>query len=262
MDGEFQSRYAENIIQHQYGDRVDIVGSAESSIKFGKNLNINAGVEETVWNTGGEETYPTTNAIDTVSSSDAGDSVVMRVTGHTVDANGDFTRVEQEVTLDGQNKVLLGTPLARVERMFNTSGTDLAGSVYTYEDDTIVGGIPQTQANIHLTVNAADNQSLKCAMSTDKDEYLVISALTVSVNKQQAANVDFRIQIRRKGKVFRTTYTCSVSSNNGSRQLMFPQPFIIPPSSDVRLQAEASANNVGVEGIMHCFYAKKTFRNV
>jgi len=259
----FQVRYSEEVILKQYGDKVSVLETALPLIKFGKNYEIVSGVTETIWNTGGDEVYATTNIIDTVSSSNATDAQTISVTGHTIDANGDFTRVVQEITLDGQNKVLLPTPVARVERMFNTDNTDFLGVVYVYEDDTIIAGVPQTAVNIHLTVNPEDNQSLKAAFTADKDEYIVITALTVSVNKTvSSAIVDFALEIREKGKVFRTKYTSVVSSQNGSRQLFFEQPFIIPPSADVRFIATSNANNTGVEAIAHCYYAKKTYRNV
>ena len=247
----------EELVYNKFNERVRIMGNG-FSIKFGKNLDLDADIEETVWITGGHESYPSDNLIDTISSSNAADNQVIELQGHTVDANGDLIFVVQEVTLNGQNKVVLGTPLARVQRLFNADNTDFLGVVYVYEDDTVVAGVPQTQALIHLTVNPEDNQSLKAAQATEKGQYLLVTHLTVSVNKQAAtAIVDFAIQIRPKGNVFRTTYTAVVASQNGSRQLFFEQPIIVPPSSDIRIVGTSNANNTGAEAIIHAYYARK-----
>jgi hypothetical protein len=145
----------------------------------------------------------------------------------------------------------------RVQRLFNSDNSDFVGTVYVYQDGAITAGVPNDPTTIHLTVNPEDNQSLKAALSTCYDEFLILTELTVSVNKtNSAAVVDFAIQIRPQGNVFRTTYTAVVASANGSRQLSFRQPILVPPNSDIRVVATSNANNTGVEAIMHCFYAR------
>ena len=247
----------ENLMYHRFGIKSNIDLHGGYIIKFGKNLNIQAGVTETVWNTGGHEVYAVANDIDTISSSDALDLQTIVVEGHMIDADDDHIKVVQYATLNGQNKVVLDIPLHGVQRLYNIGTVDFVGNIYVYEDTAIVAGVPTDNTKVHLTVNPEDNQSLKAAVTTNYDEFLIITDITLSVNKTNStAVVDFAIQIREKANVFRTRYTSVVASANGSRQLEFRQPIFVPPNSDVRVIATSNANNTGVEAIMHCFYSK------
>ena len=70
---EWYVRVAEDQIKKTYNDKVSVLVKSKSLRKFGRNDDVDAGVEEMVWVLGGFETLQTTNAIDTVVSSDAGD---------------------------------------------------------------------------------------------------------------------------------------------------------------------------------------------
>ncbi len=236
---------AEEEVFESEGDKVSISLKKKSLLKFGKNVDLGTS-SETVWIQGGDETYATGNDIDTISSSDEGDAVVMSITGHTL-SGSELTEVTQLATLDGQNKVTLTTPLYRVERAFNTGSTGLAGTVYVYEDDTVVAGVPQTAANIHLKVQAADNQSLKAAASVANNEYYFITSMQAGVNRQQSRSVDFSLQVREFGKIFRTKYTISAHSNGGSVQVIFDPCIVIPKNSDWRVVAESSGTSTQIE---------------
>lgn len=219
--------------------------------KYGKNVDLST-IKEEVWARGGVETLPTTNAIDTISSSNSGDSQDVIVEGHTVDGSGNLTFVVQTATLNGQNKVTLGTPLARSTRIKNNDSDDFAGTVYVYEDDTLTAGVPQTEAKIHLQTDGNSNQSLKCATSVSQFDYWIITALTLGVNRQQTRNVDFELQVREKGKVFRVqSPPVSLASQSGGIHVPLHPYLIVKPNSDVRMMAVSSGASTQVEATIH-----------
>jgi len=251
--GDFWMRHALEEIEGTYGDKVRTKG--KSLFKFGKNLAVGTSLE-TVWSTGGHETYVTTNAIDTVSSSSASDTAtVIKIEGHTVSGTGadaQFTFVVQSVTLNGQNKVVLATPLARVSRAYVYSGS-LVGDVYVAEDDTLSGGVPTTQSKIHLEVNYAtsgDSQSFKAATTFSNTDYFVVTGLMLSVGKKTSATVDFSFEVRGVGGIFLPKFQTSLATaGQNSIQLMAKPYFIIPKNADVRVEAIASTSNVEADAM-------------
>lgn len=233
-------------IKGNWGHDVDVVRKRKSLLKFGRNDDIGT-AWETVWAFGGDETYASTNAIDTVSSSNAGDGQTVTVEGHTIDGSGNFTFSIQSATLNGQSKVVLGTPLARASRVYNTDTTDFAGTVYVYEDDTVTAGVPDTAAKVHLSAPTDDNQSLKAATTISNTDYWIITQIYAGVARQNSRSVDFRYQIREKGGVFRSRVNLNAHST-GSAVATDLQPYlIVPNNADFRIRAISSGVTTGVE---------------
>ena len=150
---------AEHYILSTYGDNVSIHDKEKFLYKFGANPSVGT-TRATLWYTGQDqanETYvaDNTNSIDTISSSSASDTEVVTIEGHTM-SGGDKTFVVQTATLNGQNKVTLGTALNRCTRVYHAgqSTTDLVGEIYVYEDTTITSGKPTDTTKIHITVPA------------------------------------------------------------------------------------------------------------
>jgi hypothetical protein len=236
---------AQNFILSTYGDRVSVARKMKSLLKFGRNPAA-SGTSQTVWAQGGNETYCTSNLIDTVSSSNAGDTQTITVEGHTL-SGGDFTFVTQNVTLNGQSKVVLPTPLARANRIYSTGTTDFAGDIYCYEDSAISGGVPTTAAKIHAKIPLGpSNTTLKCATSISAVDYWIITSCEVSVLKKTAGYADFSLQIRPYGSVFRTIATSAASSTSASTVSIFDPCIIVPKNADVRMICTADAGSTDV----------------
>lgn len=253
---------AEREILSTYGDVVSVENKAKSLLKFGRNANLGTSYE-TVWEYGGDETYATTNAIDTVSSSSTSDTAtVMYVEGHTVSGTGassQFTFTTQTVNLNGQNKVTLSTPLARVSRAYVQSGS-LAGDFYVYEDDTLSGGAPTTAAKVHLTVEGATSshtQSFKAATTFSNSDYAIVTGGYAAVQKKTSATVDFVIEVAQPGGVFRPAGGRIALSSAGQStvQIQFDPYVIVPKNSDVRIRAIASTTNVEVDASFQAYLA-------
>lgn len=236
---------AERQIFRVFGDKVSIEDAAESVIKFGKSDALSLGSLETVWTVGGNETYLTSNLIDTVSSSNTGDTQDIELQGSIISGSGVntvLTPFSQTVTLDGQNKVPLATPLARTNRMYNDGSVELLGRVLAYEDTAITGGIPTDVSKIHIDIPIGLQQSFKCATTIDDQTYLIYTGSFGSISLRQSAVVDYYLEVRNPGGVFRQQTAISSSSTSGPWQINQDPCLIIPPNSDIRFRVETGTN--------------------
>jgi len=246
--------YAKRSIESTFGDTVAI--KDKSILKFGENELVGTS-EATIMTlpTGTtEETYVSTNAIDTVSSSNAGDTQSYQVEGHTI-SGSDLTFVIQSVTMNGQNKVVLGTPLARISRISNEGATDNAGIIYGYEDDTISSGVPDTDANIHIMMPIGENQTQKAATSISSVDYVAITHIFAGIDDKTAASAVIRFRVRTIGGVFKTIFKHGVSSQH-DMDLELTPPLILPKNTDIIVTADADGANTAVSGGFNSYLLK------
>ena len=256
LDGDPRIAYAISQILGDYGDTVSVATKKKVLRKFGRSDDIDTGSFKTVWmnTTIAEETLPASDLIDTISSSAAGDTQAVTIEGHTI-SGSNLTFVVQSATLNGQTKVVLSTPLARSTRVYNNGATDFAGDVAVYEDTAIVAGVPTDKTKVHLTASIGKNQSEKCATSVSSVDYWILTSLHAGVLTKTAATVEFELQIKLSGKVFRNVYDFAASSSSGTITLSLDPYIIVPKNSDVRMLATSSANNAEVEAGMNGFLA-------
>ena len=240
---DYRIPYAIENIYNNDAVTVSVREKAKSLIKFGENDDLDIGTKETIWSVGGHEVYPTSNTINRVVSTDAGDTQSVVIEGHTL-SGSDFTYVTQTATLNGTTPVTLATPLARANRLYNNGSTDFAGIVSVYI----------LASTTHLTSGSAGtNQSLKCATAISSVDYWIVTGIGLSVEGTTSANVDFELQVREYGKVFRTVYYAS--TNNAGRFVDFAQPIIVKPNSDVRMVGLSSVNNTKATAAIHGYLA-------
>lgn len=239
---------AEREVYNAYGVDVSIDAKAKSLLRFGKTGTMTL-LSQTVWTLGNHENYLSSNLITHVSSSSALDNQLIKLECHTVDGNGDFTFVVQFVTLDGQNKVALTTPVARVSSANNANTHDLVGRVYVYEDTTIVAGVPTDLTKVHIDIPAGKNQSFKAATTFDKETYAFVTQGFGGVGNKQAANVEFQLEFRPKGGVFQAGASIVAGSNSGGFVVDLDPVAIIPANADLRVTA--ISDNAGAEAFVN-----------
>lgn len=248
----------EREVLSSYGDVVSIIAKAKGLNKFGQNVDVDTALE-TVWYPGGNEVYATSNVINTISSTVAGDLVPMTVEGHTISGTGvdaQFTFVVQTATLNGQNKVVLTTPVARVSRFYNNGTVDITGDIYVYEDDTVVGGVPQTPAKIHGQIPAGQQQTFKAATTFSNTDYFALSHFQASMTKGgPSGTADFILEVREVGKSFRPRFIMTCSDTSGLAEQVFDPPLIVPKNADVRIRAIGSVANIPVNAAFEGYVA-------
>jgi len=235
-----------------YGDEVTI--NRKSLHKFGRAEAI--GTSETSVNVlSRTELLPADNTIDTISSTNASDVQTISVEGMVLNVDATISFNTQDVTLNGQNKVVLSTPLFRVTRLNNISVSATAGDVYVYEDTAISNGIPSDLDFWHGTMDSDAQSTLKASTTVSSDNYFVITRWDAFVNRQQAAAVDFRLKFNACGEHLRTRLLMS-SRNTSSQATIEFKPFIIvPPKHDILVTAISSSNGTAVNSSFFDFFA-------
>ena len=241
---DFRLNFAVRNIALTDGIDVDIWEKGRELIKYGRNDDLDSGTTEQIWLQGGIETIPSTNAINELVSTDAGDTQNVAIEGHTVDGSGNLTFVFQTATLNGTTPVTLSTALRDATRLYNNDSTDFIGTISVSDGSTN-----------YLTTDGDNNQSLKCAASMGSDTYWIITKITASVKRANSAVVDFQLQTREKGKVWRTRYSFSVSRDAGTFQVDLDPFIIMKPSSDMRVVGTSNAANTVAESAVHGYMA-------
>lgn len=240
---DYRLQHAVKNIFDNYGDTVDIWEKGKPLIKFGKNDNLSVGITHTVWLEGGNENYLSANEIDRVVSTNAGDTQTITIEGHTI-SGSDFTFVTQNLTLNGTTDVNLTTNLARASRMYNTDSTDFAGTITVFKNG----------ADNYLN-SGTGNQSEKCATTMSSQDYWIITGVMGCVNRNNTAKVDFELQIRESGGVFRTRYEFTGADDSGVEFVNLDPYIIAPKNSDIRVVATASASSTQVTAAIHGYLA-------
>ena len=251
---------AEREIQATFGDVVSIDKKAKSLIKFGKSADLSADGTSTVWTVGGHEVYVNDNLITHISSSSAADVYEVLLECHTVSGTGQdakFSFLTQTVTLQGQTKVALPTPVARVSQVFNNNGVELVGRVTVYEDVAITAGVPNDPTKIHIDIPVGLQGSFKAATTFSDEDYYVLTGGFGSVSLKQNAAADFYLEVREVGKVFVQRAAVSASSG-GPWDIDLDPAVIIPRNADVRITVETDTNNAVVFGVFKGYLAKVT----
>lgn len=256
-------QHAYNVIKDIYGDKVLV--KPKNLLKFGVNGNIAQSTKTTIMTLAGSEaneTYVSDNLITHFASGNSGDTgIELTIEGHTVE-NSELTFVTQTATLnasDSTTKTALTTPLARITRAYNSGTTSLTGPVYFAEDVTFTSGVPQTASAVHLIIAAGSNQSEKCATAFSKVDYGIITGIFGSATRASAtANVDFNLEIREFGKVFRPAAEWTVRTASQSSVYIPLEPYVIvPKNADVRIVATSSAASTQASAFFNSVIALK-----
>lgn len=258
---DFGIQLAEAEILGTYGDTVSTLSKAKTLLKFGKKDDLGTTLA-TIWQSNTNETYVDSDLIDRVVSSSASDTIEVKIEGHTVTGTGvnqQFTFVVQTATLTGQTPVTLTTPLARVSRMFVTGTSSLVGDVRVFESTSgVTAGVPTDNSKVHIMIKGSvgETQSYKAATTFSNSDYFICTGGFCSVDRKTAATVDFEMQIRTVGSVFRPVARLALdSSAQTSQQITFYPYKVIPKNADIRIVAVSSSAGTEVSAQFAGFIA-------
>lgn len=225
-----------------------------SIFKFGENpdLDIAHGSAD-IWEfapTVNNYVYQSSAGIHYISSTDAGDTQDIEVEG--LDAN--WNKQIITVTLAGQTKTQIGTgeTFIRVYRARNVGTTNLAGSVYIYEDDTVVAGVPNTNSKVKAYIMNGNNQTLMTQVPVPAGKTGLIKWVQSSLSKKKDGILGVTIYIRPFGQVFQVKESFNVMSTGSScvHKDFDGIPIVATEKSDIVMRAEANTDAMAVTGSM------------
>ncbi len=221
------------------------IGSYSYVDKFGENENVAIGPED-IWEFGGEYIYDTTAAIISISSSNDIDTQDIEIQG--LDIN--YNLVTYTITLDGQTRVELTTPLLRFFRGQNANGTPFLGTIYIYTGTTNTLGVP-ADANVRGIITAP-NQQTQMAMYTvprGKVGFLYrgeLGMLWSGAFRDGVESAKLQYKSRRIGEVFKVKKTIGLMTHgNSNYQDKRTFPDIIPSGIDLKLTAYETSTEMG-----------------
>ena len=228
-----------------------LIQGHKSLDKYGVNPEITTTSDpEDLWEYGGVYTFDAngTAPIVSVVSDNALDTGILSVEG--LDINGN--EIVQEVTLTGNVRLALPTPLWRVYRMGNESdvGGDFVGNVYAY---TTTGNVPGA-GDIRAMINNGHGQTLMCIYTVPKGKvgFLHRGEIGVQLEGNAASLAEYahcHYESRRYGKTFRVkkAVTCMVGGNAVYQdERSFPD--VIPALTDIKLRAVIVTQTMGLWG--------------
>lgn len=218
--------------------------------KFGENPDIDTGtVPEDIWEFGGTYNYDADGTAPIVSliSDNAADNQEIEITGLDIDGY----KVTQTITVNGNTRVPLTTPLWRVYRMSNESdtGNNINGTIYCYVG---TGGVPAT-GDVRAIIDNGNNQSLMALVTIPRGYvgYLLRGEVGGS-RSLNTGTMQCAYYSRRYGKVFKIKKRFYVTNQGTSTyQDVRSAPDVIPSMTDIKFTVESvSSNNSGVFGTM------------
>jgi len=258
INANFELALAEKEIYGTYGDRVSIWDKAKTLLKFGENLDLDVGVQETIWQPGGHETYVFANEIDRVVSTSVSDVGSVVIEGH-INSGTElvpiYSFVKQTVTLTGRTPVALPTPVSRVSRLAVVGNVGLSGDVAVFEDSAVSSGSPSDITKVHILVRGTlgYNSSQKAATTLSNTDYFILEGVFTSVQRSASAVVDFTLEVREGGGVFVPKLAWS-STQSGTDISLNPY-IIVPKNADVRIVGTSNVNNTSATASFGGFLA-------
>ena len=189
--------------------------------------------------------FSTGSGIDSISAEDAADTQDVVIQG----LDGDWHELSQTVTLNGQTRVALTTPLRRVYRAFNDDNTDLTGHVFIYEDVALSGGVPTDSTLIRAVIHPENNQT-EMAIYTVPVGYTgyMRSWYCSSAGASKSTNYIVRIKSRLPDKVFRLKHRMAWDGTI-PYQHQYVEPEVFTEKTDIIMSAEITAGGVSSAAI-------------
>lgn len=208
--------------------------------KFGRNTDIDT-TQEDVWTGGGTYTYSTTADITHVVSSSASDTFEVEVQG--LDTN--WEQVTQTKTLTGTTGVALDTPLIRVFRMKNNSGTIAVGTIQVG-----VGAVTSafTAGNLRGNIVIGFGQTLMAQYTIPLAKTGILTGWWADINKTNTTGaLDVNLWARSDGGVWRIQSTVGLQALGTSHFQHFYKPYAVySAKTDLKVTGIGSTNNFDV----------------
>jgi len=171
--------------------------------------------------------------IDRLSSDDVWDTNIS-ITIEWLDI--DWIEVIQTISTDWtdwRTPIALTTPLWRINRVFNSNGTDLLGNVYVFVNWAVTLWVPNDVTSVRWYISIWSWQTLQWIYTVPAWKTWYFYWVKTSIIKKQAAFATFTAQVREFGKVARVQDTFGLTTTGSSRSNdVFEIPIRYPEKTD------------------------------
>lgn len=214
----------------------------------GVNADVDSASNEDIWSQGGTYPFPATAAATTIESAEAADDGDPAGTGartvlvEGLDAN--LNEISEIATMNGTNAVTLANQYLRINRvevLTAGSGGENAGLITVKHSSTVIGAI-----------EAGLNKSRSAIFTAPSGGYRswVIKKIHCSITNAVNGAVTFQLFGRTQDGVWRPKWTPFALHGQGTvyAEVDLPSHIYVEPGEDLRLEADASADNSAVAG--------------
>ena len=185
-------------------------------------------------------TYSTTADIDSLASSSASDIGSIEVQGLTAA----LAAVTQTITLTGQTRVALTTPLMRVFRMKNVGSTNFVGNVSCYVTNSPTSsGVVTDSSHVRAAVLIGNNQTQMAIYTVAAGKKLSIESLyAYSAGASKTADYVIRLYARPTGEVFQLKFEAAIIDGDSAYlEHPYPCPLVFAAGTDIEMRVEIPA---------------------
>lgn len=212
------------------------------------------------------ETYngDNVNDIDSIASSNAADvGQVIVIEGH-VEVDFKLTFVVQTATLNGQNRVVLDTPLHTTDRAYVQDGSlPVAGDVHIFADVALTGGVPSDLTYAHNVIKGTlgNTQSFKAVVTMSNADAFLITSCSFTLGAKTNGLADCRLERKTLGAgLYRPVTGIVTVSGSGSStvQTIYDPPLVLGPNQVLRASAAGSTTNLLVGASINGILCNRT----
>ena len=186
--------------------------------------------------------YSTSADINTVSSSSGSDAFEIEIQG----LGSDSLILIDTATLNGQNKVTIGSSFLRVFRLKNINSTDNVGHVYCYADCAISSGVPQDNDSVRAVMQPGNNQTEMAVYTVPKGKTGYMRSWYASTaGSNKSSNYPIQLRARPKGGVFQLKHKSALSDNGTSAyHHKYTEPEVFQYFTDIEIRCSATGAGV------------------
>ena len=187
-------------------------------------------------------TISTSDNIDSIVSTSASDTAkVIRVEGVTIAG----VEVTQDATLNGQTRVALAKPIARINRAYGISQTALAGIVSIYVNTTIASGVVTDTTKLRGVIAIGDETTLDGRYTVPAGKRLFIDSVRATNVRTVGTTIINSIRfLRRRGAAFDVMALSGINSSTCPQMIAeFRQPIVVEPGEDLIIRCDSSGTS-------------------
>ena len=214
--------------------------------KFGRNADLDSGVEEDIWEGGGIydgwlSSAETVNIVSTSTNDDGSPAGTGARTVEVIGLDSSGLWQQETITMNGTTNVATSNTYLGVFRMYVITAGSLGSN------DGLITATSATTAKELARITSPLNQTLMALATVPSNTKFYMYYYYAGVQDlQTATGLTVFLKIRNNGEVFQVKHTvgCDARYGNIPFRFQFTPPLEVSASADIKISAVVSANNI------------------